>query len=183
MRRQVVELVAKLIEIHEALKKADYPHAVGGAVALGYCIEEPRGTRDLDINIFVDATRAGEVLAALPSGVTVSAMDVETVRREGQTRLDWDGTPIDVFLSNHPFHELVASRVRWVPLANRQIPALDCASLVVFKALFNRMKDWADIEEIAKADEAGVQQAIEWLRDLTGDDEDETIARLQRVIS
>ena len=59
------ELVDKLFAIHDALTARSLPHAFGGAIALAYCVEEPRGTRDLDVNIFCDAADAGEVLGRL----------------------------------------------------------------------------------------------------------------------
>src|SRR4051794_10464730 len=120
-------LVDKLYAIHDALTEAGFAHAFGGAIALAYCVEEPRGTRDLDVNIFFDAAEAGKVLAALPEPVRVRKKDVVRVERDGQARLDWDGTPIDVFLNNLPLHEAVASAVVWVPLEGREAPVLDCA--------------------------------------------------------
>ncbi len=71
----------RLLEIHDALSDAGLPHAFGGAIALAYCTQEPRGTRDLDVNVFIDPARAGEVFAALPDAVTVT--DAE--RRDGRT--------------------------------------------------------------------------------------------------
>jgi hypothetical protein len=43
----------RLIAVDKALTEARLEHVFGGAIALAYCTEEPRGTRDLDINIFV----------------------------------------------------------------------------------------------------------------------------------
>ena len=75
--------------------------------------------------------------------------EVRRVERDGQARLFWDGVPIDVFLNNLPLHEEVAGAVVWVPLEGRQVPVIDCASLVIFKSFFDRTKDWADIEAVA----------------------------------
>jgi hypothetical protein len=176
------ELVDKLFVVHDALTAASLPHAFGGAVALAYCVEEPRGTRDLDVNIFCDATNARKVLEALPAGVAVSTEDIEKVERDGQTRLFWDGVPIDVFLNNLLLHETVATAVVWVPLEGRQVPMLDCASLVVFKAFFARTKDWADIEEIALATPEDIEIAARTLAELVGE-EDAAFARLDAVRS
>jgi hypothetical protein len=167
----VTELVEKLLAIHAALKVQSLPHAFGGAIALAYCVEEPRGTRDLDLNVFVDAGDAAEVLAALPEGVLVGEADVEKVKRDGQGRLFWEGVPIDVFLNNLPLHEEVANGVLWVPLAGEQIPVLDCASLVVFKSLFARARDWGDIEEVAQAAPGDVDTAVKVVASLVGEDD------------
>jgi hypothetical protein len=176
----VSELVEKLFAIHDALRAASLPHAFGGAISLAYCVEEPRGTRDLDVNVFCDAADAEKVLAALPEGVQVGGDDVETVKRDGQTRLFWEGVPVDVFLNNMPLHEEVAKGVVWVPLQDRKIPVLDCASLVIFKSFFDRTKDWADIEAVALATPEAVARATEVVADLVGE-EDPAYRRLAKV--
>lgn len=165
------ELVEKLFAIHDALGDVGLAHAFGGAIALAYCVEEPRGTRDLDVNVFVDASEAESVLASLPRGVRVRKKDVAQVRRDGQARLWWEDTPIDVFLNNIPLHDAVASSVVWVPLEGRDIPVLDCASLVIFKAFFDRTKDWADIEAISIATPEDIEDAAETIADLVGEDD------------
>lgn len=175
------ELVDKLFAIHDSLTGAGIAHAFGGAVALAYCVEEPRGTRDLDVNIFVDASRAAPTLASLPDGVRVSGEDVAKVERDGQARLDWDGTPVDVFLNNIPLHEAVAARVVWVPLAGREVPVLDCASLAIFKAFFARTKDWADLEAIAQATPEDIDEAARTIAGLVGPD-DPAVERLESLI-
>jgi hypothetical protein len=164
-------LVTKLFAIHDSLTAAALGHAFGGAIALAYCTEEPRGTRDLDLNIFTDASRAQTALAALPQGVSVSKRDVDRVVREGQTRLWWDDTPIDVFFNNHPFHDAVAGGVTWVPLQGREIPVIDCAALVVFKALFNRTRDWADIEAVAEQSPRQLDAAAITIQEMLGPDD------------
>jgi hypothetical protein len=165
------ELVDKLFAIHDSLQDHALPHAFGGAIALAYCVEEPRGTRDLDVNVFCDAADAKKALEALPEGVRVRREDIEAVERSGQQRLDWDGVPIDVFLNNLPLHEAVASAVVWVPLQGRQVPMLDCASLVIFKSFFDRTRDWADIEAIAVAAPEDIEAAAETIADLVGEDD------------
>jgi hypothetical protein len=174
------ELVEKLLAIHEALKARSLPHAFGGAIALAYCVQEPRGTRDLDVNIFVDAGKAADVLAALPEGVKVEKADVEKVVRDGQARLFWEGVPVDVFLNNLPLHEEVANGVVWVEMQGTQIPVLDCASLVIFKSFFARTRDWGDIEEVALATPEDVDAAVKAVSDLVGE-EDPSYQRLAEI--
>jgi hypothetical protein len=174
------ELVDKLFAVHDSLKAQSLPHAFGGAIALAYCVEEPRGTRDLDVNVFCDAANARKVLRALPDGVQVGAGDIEKVERDGQARLFWDGVPIDVFLNNLPLHEAVSAAVVWVPLEGREAPVLDCASLVVFKSFFDRTKDWADIEAVAIATPEDIEAAAQTLARLVGE-EDEAYRRLASI--
>jgi hypothetical protein len=165
------ELVDKLFAVHDALKGESLPHAFGGAIALAYCVEEPRGTRDLDVNIFCDAADAEKVLEALPEGVRIAPGDVERVKRDGQARLFWDGVPIDVFLNNIPLHEEVANAVVWVWMEGRKAPLLDCASLVLFKSFFDRTKDWADIEAVAITTPEDIEIAANKLAELVGEDD------------
>jgi hypothetical protein len=139
-------LARRLLDIDDALITAGLPHAFGGAIALAFCTEEPRGTRDLDVNVFVAPDLAEEVLAALPAGVTSGPRELEAIRRDGQVRLWWSDTPVDIFLNVHAFHEEVARGVRMARFAGRSIPVLGCGELAVFKALIGRTKDWADIE-------------------------------------
>ena len=163
-------LAEKLLAVHDALDRARFPHAFGGAIALAYCTEEPRGTRDLDVNVFAQPTLAAEVLQALPAEVRVQEADVGVARREGQVRVWWGDTPLDVFLDVHRFHRRVAEGVRSVPFAGREIPVLGCTALVVFKALFDRTRDWADVEAVADAGAADLGEASAWVTQVLGAD-------------
>jgi hypothetical protein len=166
----VSDLGDQLLAVHDGLDAAGIPHAIGGAIALGYCILEPRGTRDVDVNVFVHPQRAREVLAAMPEGVAVSGLQLERAERDGQVRLKWGITPIDLFMSVLPLHDWVESHVRQVPFEGRTIPVLDCTGLTIFKALFGRLRDWADIEAMVEARSFDVDEAIRWIREMIGDD-------------
>ena len=174
-------LVDRLFAIHDALTAASLPHAFGGAIALAYCVEEPRGTRDLDVNIFIDASKAESTLGSLPRDVRVRKKDIARVKRDGQARLWWDDTPIDVFLNNVPLHDAVASSVVWVPLEGRDIPVLDCASLAIFKAFFDRPKDWADLDAISIATPEDIEDAATTIADLVSED-DPAVEKLKSLV-
>jgi hypothetical protein len=163
-------LASRLIAIHDALSAAGLSHAFGGAIALAYCTEEPRGTRDLDLNVFVRPQLARAVFAALPEEVARSEEELAKAEADGQIRLWWQDTPIDIFLNVHPFHEEVARGVRDVPFSGRVIPVVGCTGLAVFKALISRTKDWADIEEMVAMGELSVADALAWLTQIVGAD-------------
>jgi hypothetical protein len=167
----VTELGNQLLAVHDGLEAAGIPHAIGGAIALGYCVLEPRGTRDVDVNVFVGPQRSRDVFAAMPEEVELDGAALEQAERDGQVRLNWGTTPIDLFLSVLPFHDWVESHVREVPFEGRAIPVLDCTGLTVFKAMFNRTRDWADIEAMIEARSFDVDEAIRWIRKMVGDDE------------
>lgn len=172
------ELGDQLLAIHDGLGAGRIPHAFGGAIALGYCTLEPRATRDLDVNVFTPPERAKDVFSALPQGVQVNGMLLEQAERDGQVRLLWGVTPVDVFLSVLPFHDHVEAHVREVPFEGRTIPVLDCTALAVFKAMFDRPRDWVDIEAMLDARSLDLDEARRWVVAMVGED-----ARAQRLMS
>lgn len=163
-------LARRLLAINHALDVAGIAHAFGGAIALAYCTAEPRATIDLDINIFLSLDDADAALVALPSEVTVTEANRRELAATGQTRAWWDSTPIDLFFDTHPFHHIAASRVRLVPFADHSIPVLDCTSLAVFKAMFSRTKDWADLEAMAYAGQLEVTTVSALVKGILGED-------------
>jgi hypothetical protein len=166
----MIGVADRMLAVHDALRDAGFPHAIGGAIALGYCTLEARGTQDVDVNVFVDPSRTREVLAALPEGVRVRGQDVERAERDGQVRLLWDATPIDLFFSVLPFHDEVERNVRHVSFGDRTIPVLDCTGLAIFKAMFGRSRDWVDIEAMVEARSFDVDEATRWIREFVGED-------------
>lgn len=140
-------LAERLVAVHAALTGAEVPHAFGGAIALAYWTEEPRGTRDLDVNVFLPVDEAPRVLAALAAlGVAIEPTTNAVISRDGQVRVWWDDTPLDLFFDYAPIHVEAARHTRLVPFTGQQIPVLGPVELAVFKAMFDRTKDWADIE-------------------------------------
>ncbi len=147
----MVSLPDRILAVHRSLASHDLPHAFGGALALAWCTRRARGTIDIDVNVFVAADRTDAVIAALPSEVAVADADRSALIDSGQVRLWWDTTPIDVFLDTTKFHEAVGTRIRWEPFGGVDVPFLACRDLAVFKAFFDRTKDWADLEEMHAA--------------------------------
>jgi hypothetical protein len=174
-------LTAKLLALHQSLDRARIPHAFGGAIALAYCTGEPRGTVDIDLNVFVVPAEARRVFANLPAGVPTDDEDVATVANDGQVRVFWDATPVDFFFAYHPFHDDVADRVRPVPFGGIQIPVLACDDLLVFKAFFNRTKHWADIEAMVATDAVDVPVVLARLTTLLGADHPSSLRLLDTV--
>jgi hypothetical protein len=177
----VSTLAERLLALHDTLDTGRVPHAFGGAIALAYCTQEPRGTRDLDVNIFVSPSQAKDALAHLPEGVVVNAVDRVAIERDGQARLWWDDTPVDVFFSVHGFHDRVAEGVRSVPFEGEYIPVIDCVALAVFKVMFNRTRDWADLEAMHEAGALDAAEVLGWTVRLVGTD-DERVARLAALV-
>ncbi|HKJ36915.1 MAG TPA: hypothetical protein VKA36_10140 [Solirubrobacterales bacterium] len=170
-------LAEKLLAIHHALERAEFEHAFGGAIALAYWTLDPRGTSDIDVNIFVPAARAGGAVGALPDGVACGEADLAAIERDGQARLWWDETPVDVFFDYERLHEEASRHRRLVPFAGEEIPILGPVELATFKAVFDRTRDWADIEAMLAAETLDLDAVRAHLAKLTGADD----ARLRRL--
>ena len=151
-------LTDKVVCLHRALAAAGLAHAFGGALALAWCTGNGRGTIDIDINVFVTTHRAEELRAALPASVTCDDANVDRLVREGQVRLDWRGTPLDIFLDTTEIHEQAAKCVSWEHFAGHRLPFLSCFHVALFKAFFNRTKDWADLEAMRDAGTLDVER-------------------------
>jgi len=78
--------------IADALAAAGQPHALGGALALGVA-GVPRGTKDVDVNVFVEDGAVPAVIETLVAlGISIdSAAAVARARRDGMFVGHWDG--------------------------------------------------------------------------------------------
>jgi len=174
----VTSIPEKMLALHHALDAAKLPHAFGGALALAWCTQQARGTIDIDLNVFAGTDRVDDVLAALP--FQTEGRDRDALARDGQERLWWDRTPVDLFLNTTEYHDQVGDRARWEQFAGERVPFLACADLAVFKAFFNRTKDWADLEEMRDAGTLDVDRVVGVLVRYLGPD-DERVARLRSL--
>ena len=159
----------KVLVIHETLHEAKIPHAIGGALALAY-YAEPRATVDIDINIFVPVERWRDVVGQLASlGVDTSDLDSKALLRDGQCRLWWGDNPVDLFFAYDPIHDAMRQAIRRVPFAGAAIPVLGPEHLAICKAMFDRPKDWLDIEQMLIAtDDLDIAEIERWLTNMVG---------------
>ena len=161
------------VEVSGFLRAAAIDHAVGGALALGF-YAEPRGTLDVDLNIFVDADAPGEALDALSAGGIVVDRDRATaaIASRGDLFLRHRGCRLDLFFNSIPFHASVSRRTREVHLLGARVPILAPEDLIVLKLLFHRHKDVVDIERIVAAGTALDWPYIRhWLIECVGKDD------------
>ena len=168
----------KVTAVHSALQEAKVPHAIGGALALAY-YAEPRATIDVDVNVFVPTDRWPQIRNALaPLGVDVK-VDTDELERDGQVRIWWDRNPIDLFFSYDPFHDEMRRSARKVPFNDGEIAILSPEHLAVCKAMFDRPKDWIDIEQILVATSPlDLQEIKGWLERMVGTDD----PRMEKLI-
>ncbi len=174
------QLPGRLVALHRALASAHIPHAFGGAIALAYWTRDPRGTSDIDINVFLPAQECEPALAALPREIEQAETTAATIAREGQIRLWWESTPVDLFFDYVEVHAAAARNARLVAFAGTQIPVLGPIELAIFKAMFDRTRDWADIEAMLAAQTLDLDAVRESLVEMLGPD-DERLARLEEA--
>jgi hypothetical protein len=147
------------------------PHAFGGAIALAY-YAEPRATIDIDLNLFVPADEFPMVATTLTKlGVAADRPEIaDLVRRDGQARVFWDQTPIDMFFAYDEFHDAARKATRAVPFADTTIPILAAEHLIVCKVVFDRNRDWVDIDAMLIADEPiDTAEVLRWVGRVAGD--------------
>lgn len=176
-------LAAKIAAAHEMFDSLGVPHQFGGAIALAW-YRSPRATVDIDLNVTLAPTDAAPVLGALGHlGVTVTNANRRAISRDGQARLDWDGAYLDVFFATLDFHREMAARSHEVQFGPVQIPILSPEHLIVCKTVFDRPKDWVDIEEILDWGTAiDADEALGWVERLLGADSEQH-ARLASLLA
>jgi hypothetical protein len=165
---------------HKALDDAGLDHAFGGALALMHYVAEPRTTWDVDVNISVVKQDAEVAVEALSGLVQPTEEQVALLKRDGQVRLHVGRYPLDIFLAEHEFHHEIRMMSSIRPFGDRELPYISATHLTVLKAMFNRSKDWVDIESMLRHGSVDVQRAIGWLVTLQGPDE-EAPARIRAM--
>ena len=126
-------------------------YAIGGAIALGFW-GAPRGTLDVDVTLFVAQDKPSNCIWILQDvGCQVdSASAVESLREHGFCRVAFAGLRVDVFVPTIPFYETARRRRRKMRLADQDVWIWDAETLAVFKLMFFRRKDLADLEQILR---------------------------------
>jgi len=176
-----VTLPERVVALHRGLARRRVPHAFGGAIALAYWTLDPRGTSDIDLNLFVDAAKSTRAVAALPEDIVRPDGLAARIARDGQVRLWWQDTPIDLFFNYVPIHAEAKRHRHTVPFVGGRIPVLGPVELAVFKAMFDRTRDWADIEAMVAAQTLDFDAARRALRTMI-DGGDERFGRLDEAV-
>ena len=180
-------LSQKVLLIEAAMQSARVPHAFGGALALAY-YATPRATIDIDVNVFVESEQAAKVLDALArlGADEPTASEASRLRREGQVRIHWGSTPIDLFFSYDAFHDACMQRRRVLPFGEGEtIHILAPEDLLIFKAIFDREKDRRDIDELvfSQADALDSGWIESWLARIVGEQDTRYVRCLEALRS
>ena len=176
-------LPEKILAIDLRLAEANIAHAFGGALALAY-YAEPRATIDIDVNLFVAPTstrrlprrsrrstsrprgrrpRWSATGSAARGGIAHHSRPLLRLRRDPQGDAT-SGAPVALF-------------------GEDRLPILAPEHLVVCKAIFDRPKDWLDIEQVLVCvDDLDTEEMSAWLARMVGDG-DERAQRFQQALA
>lgn len=150
-------------QIAAMLDVRQQPYAFGGAIALGYWAI-PRGTVDVDLTLFLPHDQPSECLQVLRD-LECEFSESETIgslSEHGFCRVVRHGVRVDVFLPLIDFYEQARQRRKRVDLDGQPIFVWDAETLCVFKMMFFRRKDLADVEQLLRTQ--GPQLDREWVR-------------------
>ena len=180
-------VISRTLSVYRALADAGIDCEIGGALALAYHVDDPRTTRDIDLNLALVKGDAQLALRALPDDVPWDGATMAAIARDGQVRIKWpvDGAaplPLDLFFAEHDFHRVAHDRAVSVPMREDTVRVLSATDLTVFKSLFNRPKDWIDIQTMLDAHDSSVdiEEAAAWVGRIVGQD-DQRVTRLRSL--
>ncbi|MBI3930375.1 MAG: hypothetical protein HY319_32870 [Armatimonadetes bacterium] len=132
-----------------------------------------QSTVDLDVTLFVELNELHRATAILlESGCD---LDPEAAcwqaRDRGTFRVRHSGIPIDVFVPDIPLYAAARKRRRKVELEGRSLWIWAPEDLILFKLLYFRRKDEADVEAILSIQGQSVERDYVrgWLIDMVGE--------------
>ncbi len=121
---------------------------------MGY-VAVPRGTVDIDVNVFLPPADLDQVAVALaPLGLSRSQPTGEDLPIAGiRFEHHADPFPVDVFPSLDERYEEIQHRCVHHPFGRGAdiVPFLSAEDLCVFKLSFGRPQDWVDLQAIVAA--------------------------------
>lgn len=167
-------MAGKILAAHEMLASMGVDHQFGGAIALAW-YRSPRATTDIDLNVTVPPELGAPILGALSHlGVSVTEQDRRQIEHDGQARLEWEGTYLDLFFATLDLHQEFARSARRVDFGSDAIPILSADHLVICKAVFDRPKDWVDIAAMVEwGTVLDASEILPWVAELLGQDSDQ----------
>lgn len=143
-------VVEAVVRVTDALEAAGVDYALSGAVALAYWTT-PRATVDVDVAVDVTPESVPDLVATLVGAGCRAEPDAQERAMRGDFGVRCGGVRVDVFLPLLPVsRDLIARRVR-VPFGERDVWIASAEDLAVFKLLYGRTKDFADLESLFAA--------------------------------
>lgn len=162
-----------------ALERASIPYAIGGAIALG-AWSDPRGTHDVDLNVFVsheELDHALEVLVA--AGLDIDKDLARKADQEGATLVGrYAGMRVDLFTPSIPFAWEAMRTRRRLAGPSGEADYLSPEATAVFKLLFFRAKDLLDLEKLLSVQGRALDAPYvrRWMVDMMGELDERVVA-------
>jgi hypothetical protein len=162
-----------------ALEAAGIPYAIGGAIALG-AWSDPRGTHDVDLNLFVDHDGLDAALDVLSAaGVMIDRTAARSADEAGDVLIGHYGAlRIDLFTPSIPFAwEAMKTRRRLLGPSGEAY-YLSPEAMAIFKLLFFRSKDLVDVEKLVAIQGQDLDQSYvrRWIVEMMGEDDERVVA-------
>lgn len=168
-----------------ALDNAGIPYAIGGAIALG-AWSDPRGTHDVDVNLFVSPHELDAALDTLAGAGVV--IDREAARRAdaaGEAIVGHcGGLRVDLFTPSIPFAWEAMQTRRRLRGPSGEAWYLSAEATAVFKLLFFRLKDLVDVEKlvVVQGDDLNRAYIRDWLVTMMGES-DERVQAWDQIVA
>ncbi len=147
-----MDFVDRVVALHDSLAGSGIPHAFGGALALAYHAT-PRGTVEIDLNVFLPIGDAAEVIEQLTaSGIEPPPRGIDGALPTAGPQCPGDDTHVDLSFSyDTEFFASVRDRVEAHTFEDSRrryfdLPFLSAEGLCVVKVTCDRLRDRADIE-------------------------------------
>ena len=181
------DAVAVARGLADAMEAEGLAYAIGGALALGH-YAPPRGTVDVDINVFVAVPREVDRLLVILRKHGFEPDDASSAPRtaaeDGQFRGRIGPMRVDVFVPAIDVYARLENGRRQVPFAGRPAWIIGPEDIALLKMMFFRRKDLADVEALVRAQGDGLDRASirEQLANLAGED-DERVREWDAIVA
>jgi hypothetical protein len=163
---------SRAMQIARACEDDAIPYAIGGALALGIW-GVPRGTVDVDVNVFLEGDELDRAITAL-QGLGID-LDAARAKAESSSRGmfvgTWDGMRIDVFTPSIDFSSEALRTRRRQRAGDVEAWYLSAEAVAVFKLLFFRSKDIADLERLVAVADVDTDYVRRWIATMMGEDD------------
>ena len=166
-------------KLASALDRGNIPYAIGGAIAYGIW-GDPRGTHDVDLNLFVGLEELDSALDVLEAaGLEIDRVRAHKAAAEGAELVGhYHGLRVDLFTPSIPFAwEALKSRRRVVGPSGEAAWYLSPEATAIFKLLFFRAKDRVDLEKLVAVQLGGLDfdYVRRWVVDMMGEDDERVV--------
>jgi hypothetical protein len=142
------EVLAAAARVVQELERAGFDYALSGAVALAYWAR-PRATLDIDIAVDAGAMQLPSLLTALrAAGCEVHEDRAIAAAQRGDFGVKIQGMRVDVFLPVLELSSAAMERRVQVAFGAGHIWILAPEDLALFKLMFGRTRDFADLEQL-----------------------------------